>query len=130
MHPRATFASLIRCAGSSLAAVVLEFGLLSLLVSVLHVFYLAGAALAGALHFGVNFLLNRHWVFRAAHRRAWPQLVRHGLVAGGGSLSCLTLLWAFVHGVHLPYQLGWAIAGTLAFLVWTYPLHQGYTYRQ
>jgi len=126
---RPILAALIRCAGSSLAAVAVEFALLNLLVSALHVYYLAGAALASTSYFVLNFLLNRRWAFRAGDAPALPQLLRHAVVAGGGMALGLALLWLMVGGAGLPLQLGWPAAGAVCFLLWTFPMNRWFTYR-
>ena len=121
--------ALVRCAGSSIAGVTVEFALLNLLVSVFHVFYLAAAAAASAVFLVINFLLNRHWAFRATRGRAWPQMLRHAVVVGGGAAIGLSLLALLVGHVHLPYQLGWSIAGVVCFFSWTFPMNRFFTYR-
>lgn len=110
-------------------AVAVEFALLTLLVSKLHVAYLIGAAAAGVAYFVVNFLLNRRWAFRARRTPVLPQLVRHGVVAGGSTLLILPLLWLFVSEFGMPYQLGWVVAASVAFLTWTFPMHRWFTFR-
>ena len=120
---------LFRCAGSSIAAVAVEFALLNLLVSVFHVFYLVGAGLASGVFLLINFLLNRHWAFRATRGRPWAQLARQAVVVGGGAAIGLPLLALLVGHVHLPYQVGWPIAGVVCFFSWTFPMNRFFTYR-
>src|SRR5690348_9614768 len=105
--------TMARCAGSSVAGVAVEFGVLTLLVEALHLYYLVGAVLAGLFYCTLSFLLNRYWAFRATHAPAWPQLARHGLVAGGGMLLGTPLLWLLVGRVGMPYQVAWATGGVL-----------------
>jgi putative flippase GtrA len=121
--------TLFRCAGSSLVAVSLEFGLLSLLVSVLHWFYLAASLIAGVAGFVISFLFNRIWAFEARTGSAPGQLLRHAFVVVGGLGLGLGLLWLEVDQLGLPYQLSWIIGGSLVFLAWTYPMHRWFTYR-
>lgn len=120
--------TLVRCAGSSLAAVAFEFASLSLLVSVLHVFYLAGALIAGAAGFVISFVLNRRWAFRATDGSALRQIVRHGIVVGGGIALGTALMWLMVSHLGLPYQLGWLGGGAVVFLMWTFPMQRFFTY--
>jgi putative flippase GtrA len=120
---------LLRCAGASLAGVAVELGVLAALVSLLHVFYLVGSLAAGIFYFFLNFFLNRCFVFSATRAPAGPQLLRHGFVAAGGMALGTPLLWFFVHAVRLPYPVGWALAGAIAFLGWTFPMHRRFTYR-
>jgi putative flippase GtrA len=121
--------TLLRCAGSSIAAVAVEFGLLTLLVSVLHVFYMVGAAISALLYLLVSFLLNRRWAFRATDGARWPQLARHTFVAFGGMALSMPMLWLLVGGAKLPYQPAWLLGGTISFFCWTWPMQRFFTYR-
>ena len=119
---------MVRCAGSSLAAVAVEFGLLSALVSLFHVFYLAGALIAGAAGLVIAFVLNRRWVFADGRDAAWRQLAKHVLVVGGGIALGMLLLWLGVSRLSLPYQLGWLSSGTIVFFGWTFPMQRYFTF--
>lgn len=121
--------ALFRCAGSSLATVAIEFAVLTLLVSVLHVYYLAGALIAGAGGICVSFVLNRRWAFRARHARAPRQLCKHALVVVAGIGLGMALTALFVSAVGLPYQVGWLGGGAVVFLAWTFPMQRFFTYR-
>jgi len=121
--------TLFRCAGSSLAAVAVEFVLLTVLVSLLHVFYLAGALVAGAVGLLLAFLLNRSWAFSGGRGRPWRQLFKHTLVVTGGIGLGMLLLWIAVHQLSLPYQLGWLASGSIVFFVWTFPMQRFFAFR-
>ena len=121
--------SLIRCAGSSLAAVALEFALLTALVSLFHIFYVAGALVAGVAGLLLAFLLNRRWAFVDGRGRAWRQLGKHVVVVGGGIALGTALLWLAVSQLGLPYQLGWMASGTVVFFAWTFPMQRFFTFR-
>jgi putative flippase GtrA len=120
--------SLVRCAGSSVAAVTIEFFLLLLLVSRLHMFYLVAALVAGLTGFVVSFIINRRWAFEG--RRGCPkrQLFKHGVVVGGGLGLGTALMWLLVTRLHFPYQVGWLGGGALVFMGWTYPMQRFFTY--
>jgi putative flippase GtrA len=100
--------SFVAAALSSLAAVAVEFALLTLLVSVLHLHYLASAALVTVAYVAINFTLNRRWAFRAGHAPAAGQLARHVGVTAVGLGNALMLMRLSVGDIGLPYQLGWA----------------------
>jgi putative flippase GtrA len=122
--------SMVRCAGSSLAAVAVEFGLLTLLVSLFHVFYLAGALIAGAVGLLLAFLLNRAWAFTDGRgRRPWLQLVKHSVVVCGGIGLGTMLLWVAVRHLSLPYQVAWLASGSIVFFTWTFPMQRFFTFR-
>ena len=121
--------SLVRCAGSSLAAVAVEFGLLTALVSLFHIFYLAGALIAGVVGLLLAFLLNRSWAFSDGRGGAWRQLAKHSVVVGGGIGLGALLLWVAVSHLSLPYQVGWLASGSIVFFVWTFPMQRFFTFR-
>jgi putative flippase GtrA len=120
--------SLVRCAGSSVAAVTLEFALLLFMVSWLHLYYVAAAVLAGLCGCVVSFLINRAWAFEARGGCARRQLCKHGVVVGGGVALGTLLMWLLVTVLRLPYQVGWLGGGALVFLGWTYPMQRFFTY--
>jgi putative flippase GtrA len=124
MEPMKT---LLRCAGSSLATVTVEFGLLSLLVR-LEVPYVAAGILAGVIGFFISFVLNRSWAFSAGDGAPVRQMVRHGVVVAGGIGIGNFLMWLQVAFLGLPYQLGWIVGGSLVFLMWTFPMQRWFTY--
>jgi putative flippase GtrA len=120
---------MVRCAGSSLAAVAVEFGLLSALVSLFHIYYLAGALIAGAVGLLIAFVLNRRWAFvDGSGARAWRQLAKHVFVVAGGIALGMLLLWLGVSRLSLPYQLGWIASGTIVFFTWTFPMQRYFTF--
>jgi putative flippase GtrA len=120
--------SLFRCAGSSVTAVTLEFFLLLLLVSRLHVQYLLAAIAAGVCGFVVSFMINRSWAFEGRAGCPRRQLVKHAVVVGGGIALGTALMWLLVSRLHLPYQVGWLGGGALVFMGWTYPMQRFFTY--
>jgi putative flippase GtrA len=120
--------TLFRCAGASLAGVTLEFGLLSLLVSLLHVSYLAAALMAGLAGFFVSFLLNRSWAFDGRHGSAPRQILKHAAVVGGGIALGTLLMWLQVAHLGLPYQVGWLVGGSVVFFAWTFPMQRWFTF--
>jgi putative flippase GtrA len=120
--------TLLRCAASSLAGVTLEFGLLSLLVTVLHLSYVAGTLLAGLAGFFVSFLLNRTWAFHARRGSASRQILKQVAVAAGGLGLGTLLMWLQVAHLGLPYQVGWLVGGSVVFFAWTFPMQRWFTF--
>lgn len=119
---------LARCAGSSLAGVLLEFVLLTMLVSALHLHYVAAALCAGIGGFAVSFALNRFWAFDGRGGCPRRQLLRHAVVVAGGIVLGTLVMWLGVAALRLPYQIGWLGGGALVFLSWTYPMQRFFTY--
>jgi putative flippase GtrA len=121
--------SLFRCAGASLAAVAVEFALLTVLVSLFHVFYVAGALISGAVGLLLAFLLNRSWALADGRGRTWLQLIKHTLVVAGGIGLGTLLLWIAVHHLSVPYQVGWLASGSIVFFAWTFPMQRFFAFR-
>lgn len=123
--------ALVRCAATSLAAVAVEFVLLTFFVSVLHMHYLTAAIVSTAVYLLVTFILNRRWAFamRGPRREAALQLARHLGVAGIGLGLALVQMRFFIHTIGMPYQLGWAAAGCVNFGAWTWPMSRFFTFR-
>lgn len=121
--------TLFRCAGSSLAAVAVEFVLLTALVSLLHVHYTVGALIAGVTGCALCFVINRRWAFSARHGCAWRQLFRHAIVVGGGIALGMALMCLAVRGLGLPYQVSWLLGGSVVFVAWTFPMQRWFTFR-
>jgi putative flippase GtrA len=121
--------TLVRCGASSLVAVGLEFLLLSILVSGLRMRAVPASAIAAGAYLAANFVLNRRWAFRGHGGRIEGQLARHLGVAGVGSGLVIVLLWILVDVARMPYPIGWAVAGLLAFVGWTYPMNRFFTFR-
>jgi putative flippase GtrA len=122
-------ASLVKCALSSLTSVCVELVLMVLLVSALHINYLAAFLLAAGANLGLGFAVNRHWAFaRAASRPALRQLAGHIGVAVIGTSMATGIIWVFVHLLKQPYPVGWAVAGCTCFFAWTYPVSRRFVY--
>lgn len=119
----------VRCAASSLAAVAIEFVLLTFFVSVLHMHYLVAAIASTGVYLAVNFLLNRRWAFSGHGGPAFKQFARHLGVAGVGLGLALVMMRFFIHTIGMPYQLGWAAAGCVNFGTWTWPMNRFFTFR-
>jgi putative flippase GtrA len=120
--------TLVRCAGSSLAGVTIELALLAMMVSLLHVFYLAASLIAGVVGFAVSFTLNRGWAFGARAGSARVQIVKHALVVVSGIAMGTALMWMLVTHAGLPYPVGWLVGGSIVFFGWTYPMQRWFTF--
>jgi putative flippase GtrA len=121
---------LVRSTVAAVGCIAVEFGLLTVFVSHLHMHYLLATVLAGVVYLFLNFFLNRRWAFEARHGSPLPQLLRHGFVILGGIALGCPLLWVSVSVLGLTYRLGWAASGAIAYLAWTFPMHKHFTYRQ
>ncbi|WP_019135197.1 glycosyltransferase [Cellulomonas massiliensis] len=110
------WAQLARFVASSLLAFVLDaLALLALTAATGSL--LASVLGARALSSGVNFLVNRRWVFRrAAHGPAGGEAVRYWLLAAALLAAGYGGLWALTH-LHVPLLLAKVATDAALFLV-------------
>jgi putative flippase GtrA len=109
-------------------ASVLDYGLVIGLVEVGHVWYVvatACGAFAGAL---ANFLLNRHWSFRAAHRAWEGQAFKYALVSGGSLALNTGGVYLATDGLGLHYAASVIVVSLLIGFAYNYPLQRYFVF--
>src|SRR5579859_298849 len=109
-------------------ASVIDYGLVFGLVELAHVWYViavATGAFAGALS---NFLLNRHWSFRAAHRGWETQAFRYALVSGGSLALNTGGVYVTTDGLGLHYAASVILVSLLVGFAYNYPLQRYYVF--
>lgn len=110
------WAQLARFVASSLLAFVLDTLALLVLTTATGNLLVAVAG-ARALSSGVNFLVNRRWVFRrAGHGPAGREAVRYWALAGVLLAAGYGGLWALTH-LHVPLLLAKVVTDAALFLV-------------
>lgn len=83
------------------------------------------AALWGAAAGGIlNFLLNRHWTFRAADRPFWAQAANYAVGALLTFASLRAFLWLLIEKFGMGERIAWLPAEFLGFVFVTYPLQR------
>ena len=80
----------------------------------LGVHHLAAAVLAFCVAVSNNFILNRHWTFRAGGGQAGPQAARFLTVSVAGLVINLLVLWLLVDVLDLAEVPGQALAVAIA----------------
>ena len=120
--------SFSRAQAASVAATLVDFGLLVLLVEGTGLWYVAATALgafAGAI---TNFTLNRHWSFGAAGDEWGGQALRYALVSGGSLGLNILGVFLLTDGLGSPYAASKAITALLVGWFFNYPLHRGFVF--
>jgi putative flippase GtrA len=120
--------SLRRSQVASLVATVVDFTSLIFLVEVGNVWYVAATAtgaFAGAL---VNFILGRHWSFKAEHDGIRGQAVRYTMVSAVSLLlnSLGVYLLTEYAGTH--YAISRAITAVTVGVLFNFPLHRRFVF--
>jgi putative flippase GtrA len=131
-HPQSRpsfLASFSRSQVSSIAATLIDYGVLFSLTEVFHVWYVistAAGALAGAI---ANFLLNRHWSFEATYDSAHQQAGRYALISGISLLLNTGGVWAMTEYFKIHYSISVVSISILVGLFFNFPLQRGYVFR-
>ena len=121
---------LVRANLSAVAATCLDWVLMTGLVWVgAHYLHAAAAgAAAGAI---TDFSLKRHWAFdRRGKAAAHAEGLRYLAVSGASLAWNLLASWALVDGLGLPPVPGVIAASVVVGLLWNYPLHRIYVFRE
>lgn len=120
----------VRANLSSIVATALTWLAVVILTS-LGVHYLAAATLGAVTGAITDFALKRYWAF---HRSVRGGLVieafRYFMVSSGSLAWNLALSYMLVDGLRLAPAPGVILSSTLIGVVWNYPLHRAFVFRQ
>ena len=121
--------SLGRSQIASLAATVVDFGSLVLLVEIGRVWYVAATAIGAFLGAAVNFILGRHWSFSAEHDSVKRQVIRYVAVSGGSLVLNSLGVYLFTNYLEIHYAISKAITAFLVGIFFNFPLHRRFVFR-
>ena len=121
---RALFAAL---AASSVAATAADFGFMTGLVEVANAPAWLATAFGCLLGAGINFSVNRHWIFRS-NDRTLPQFGRYGVVSATSALLNAGGVAVVLLLPSVDYRLAWLLVRGAVFLAWNLPLQRDYVY--
>lgn len=118
---------------AALAATVVDFGSLVLLVEFVHVWYVAATAMGAFFGAVTNFLLGRHWAFHPGAPERLDdirgQARRYALVSAG-SLALNTLgVYLFTDIGGLRYIASKATVAILISVFFNFPLQRAFVFR-
>lgn len=114
---------------SSIAATIVDFGTLFASVEILHVWYVLGVALGASLGAVTNFLLGRHWSFKATQDEVAGQAARYALVSGGSLLLNTVGVYAITEGFGLKYGFSKVLTSLLVGVFFNFPLQRRYVFK-
>ncbi len=87
------------------------------------------AAVAGTITGGiVNFLIGRHWVFRAGDERAVRQLWKYALVWTGNLLLNAGGVYLLTSHVGVHYAVSKVVTSLLVAFLYNYPLQKNFVF--
>ncbi len=126
---KALLATFSRAQLAAIGATLLDYGVLFLCTEILHVWYVASTALGALLGAVANFLINRHWSFKASEGSVKRQARRYTLVSGGSLLLNTMGVWAVTEFIHIHYALSVIVISIIVAVFFNYPMQHGYVYR-
>ena len=120
--------SLRRSQVASLAATIVDFTSLIFLVEVAHVWYVAATATGAFNGAVVNFILGRHWSFKAYDGSVRGQIVRYAVVSAISLVlnSLAVYLLTEYAGIH--YAFSRAISAVSVGVLFNFPLHRHFVF--
>ena len=115
---------------ASLTATIVEYTTILLWTEVFHQFYVFGVAIGAAMGATTNFLINRHWSFKAANVPVGHQALRYTLVSAGSLLLNTGGVYLITENFHIHYMLSVMGVGLLVGFVYNYPLQRFFVYKK
>jgi putative flippase GtrA len=114
---------------ASLLATVVDFGSLVFLVELVHVWYVAATAIGAFLGALTNFMLGRHWSFKATHGAVHGQATRYAIVSGMSLLLNSAGVYLFTDLFGYKYTVSKLITAFLVGIFFNFPLHRRYVFK-
>jgi putative flippase GtrA len=110
-------------------ATLVDFIVMVMLVERAGMHYVVATGLGAFAGGATAFAANRHWSFRAGHRRVGRQAFRYGLVwLGSITLNCL-LVYLMTDKVGFGYVLSKGVTAVVVGACFNFPLHRHYVFR-
>jgi putative flippase GtrA len=126
----ATWRTLGRHQLGALAATVVDFGTMILLVELLGLPPVTATAVGAAFGGVTNFSLGRAWIFRKQSGHIAVQALRYALVSGGGA-GWNALGEHLVHDrAHVQYVLARGLVSIAVSLLWSFPMQRRFVFRE
>jgi putative flippase GtrA len=120
--------SFSRAQVSSFLATILDYGVLFLCAEVFHFWYVIATALGAFSGAVLNFMINRHWTFEAAHGHMNRQAKRYILVSAGSLLLNTGGVYLVTEFARVHYALSVVWVSLAVGFLFNYPLHRHYVY--
>ncbi len=113
----------------SIFITLLDIGVLYFLVDFIGIYYILSATLSYLIALLSKFALNREWVFKDSPGIWMEQLGRFTIVSVSGLLLTNAVMWVGVEYLLLHY-LAVKVAAVGIVFIWTYVLHNAYSFKQ
>lgn len=112
----------------SIAATVVDFGTMMLLVEAHLLSPVAATACGASLGAAANFALGRTWIFRAHQGHVAAQAARYAVISAA-SAGLNALGEYLLHGVaQVQYVVARAVVAAGVSLLWNFPMHRRFVF--
>jgi putative flippase GtrA len=115
---------------SALMSTIVDYGILTTWVEILHQSYPYGVALGSACGAIVNFLLNRHWTYQRGEDLWHAQAFRYALVATGSLILNTSGVYALTEYGHIYYLISQVMISICVGFFYNYPLHRFFVFKK
>ncbi|MFN7684901.1 MAG: GtrA family protein [Oligoflexia bacterium] len=122
--------SFSRAQVASIAATVVDLGLLVALVEWAGLWYVVATSLGATAGAVTNFWINRSWSFGSTRSRWEGQALRYALVSGGSLVLNTAGVFGLTEFVGTPYAGSKIVAALVIGWFFNYPLHRSFVFSQ
>lgn len=110
-------------------ATAADYGVLFGLTEIFHIWYVASTAIGAGVGALTNFLLNRHWSFRANHDRWHGQAMRYTVVSIGSLLLNAAGVYFVTEFAKVHYSISVILVSVIVGVLFNFPLQRHYVFR-
>src|SRR3954470_4385141 len=128
-HRPSLIESFSRSQVTSAASTAADFGILFSMTEIFHVWYVVATALGALAGAITNFLLNRHWSFKAANGAWEGQAFKYALVSDGSLALNTAGVYAVTDGLGLHYAASVILVSLFIGFAYNYPLQRYFVFR-
>lgn len=114
---------------ASLIATSCDYGLTVVLKEFIKVNEFAAGVSGTVLGGIVNFLVSRHWVFKAGGEQVYSQGKRFFIIWTGNLVLNATGYYILVHYTNIHYVIAKLITSLTVMLAYNYPLQKNYVFK-
>jgi putative flippase GtrA len=123
--------ALLRTQATALLATLVDFGTLFFLTEVAGLYYVASATCGALLGAVTNYVTNRLWAFDHGHHSGVaPQAFRYAVVSAASLALNVGGVFLFTEVAGLRYGYSKAITSLAVALLWNYPLHRYFVFKE
>ncbi len=128
-HPHGLLKTFTRAQIASAIASVIDFAVLIFSVEGVGIWYVAATAIGAASGAMTNYIINRHWSFRARAEGMRTQALRYALVSLGSLIINSAGVYMVTELGGAPYVISKVIVSFLVGLLFNFPLHRRFVFR-